>query len=343
MGLNRTVAPEVPYLVIMLGAMPPEIPHDLPSIESPLSGERLDVLASQVADSIKEDQRTRHLTTSYLPSRREVIGVLERLSWLLFPGFNGPREIDSDALQAHTRQLLAGVAGPLFHQIAGALRYAESTEPIAFGDHCPDCDELARTIVDGFLTCIPNLRAKLSLDVQAAYDGDPAAHHTDETIFCYPGIRALWMHRVAHELYKCDVPLIPRIIAEHAHELTGIDIHPGATIGESFFIDHGTGVVIGETTIIGNHCKIYQGVTLGARSFERDELGNLKRETKRHPTLGNHVTVYAGATIFGGDTTIGDNCVIAGGVFLMRSVDANHTVRGPKAGVRLNENRGDFS
>ena len=151
------------------------------------------------------------------------------------------------------------------------------------------------------------------------------------------------MHRVAHELYQHNVPLIPRIIAEHAHELTGIDIHPGAKIGDSFFIDHGTGVVIGETTNIGNHCKVYQGVTLGARSFERDERGDLKRKTKRHPTLGDHVTVYAGATILGGDTMIGNNCVIAGGVFLMRSVDAGHTVRGPKAGVRLNENRGDFN
>ena len=323
--------------------MAPEIPHDQPSIESPLSGERLDVLASQVADSIKEDQRTRHLTTSYLPSRREVIGVLERLSWLLFPGFNGPRVIDSEQLEAHTRQLLAGVAGPLFHQIAGALRYAEAVEPITFGEHCPDCDERAREIVDAFLASIPQIRDALSLDVQAAYDGDPAAHHTDETIFCYPGIRALWMHRVAHELYQQNVPLIPRIIAEQAHELTGIDIHPGATIGESFFIDHGTGVVIGETTVIGNHCKVYQGVTLGARSFERDERGELKRNTKRHPTLGDHVTVYAGTTILGGDTHIGDYCVIAGGVFLTRSIKPRHTVRGPKAAVRLNENRSDFS
>ncbi|MBT6268740.1 MAG: serine acetyltransferase [Phycisphaerae bacterium] len=323
--------------------MTPEIPHDQPSIESPLSGERLDVLASQVADSIESDQRIRHFATSYLPSRREVIGVLERLSWLLFPGFNGPRAIDSSELNKHTRNLLAGIAGPLFHQIAGALRYAESNDPITFDEHCPDCDEQAREIVDSFLESVPALRESLSLDVQAAFDGDPAAQHTDETIFCYPGIRALWMHRVAHALYKRSVPLIPRIISEHAHELTGIDIHPGATIGESFFIDHGTGVVIGETTVIGNHCKVYQGVTLGARSFERDESGELKRNLKRHPTLGNKVTVYAGATILGGDTTIGDACVIAGGVFLVRSVDAGHTVRGPKAAVRLNENREDFS
>ena len=318
--------------------MAPEIPHNTPSIESPLSGERLDVLASAIATSIQDDQRTRHLTTEYLPSRREVIGVLERLSWILFPGFHGPRTIDDGTLQDHARELLWGVAGPLFHQIAGALRYAEESGSIEFDQHCPDCDVRAREVVDHFLSEIPAIRKKLSLDVQAAYDGDPAAHHTDETIFCYPGIRALWMHRVAHVLYEQNVPLVPRIIAEHAHELTGIDIHPGATIGESFFIDHGTGVVIGETTIIGDHCKVYQGVTLGAKSFEHDERGKIKRGTKRHPTLGNHVTVYAGSTILGGDTVIGDHCVIAGGVFLMRSVEAGHTVRGPKAAVRLNTN-----
>jgi hypothetical protein len=143
--------------------MAPEIPHDQPSIESPLSGERLDVLASQVAASIQDDQRTCHLTTSYLPSRREVIGVLERMSWLLFPGFHGPREIDSKQLQSHTRQLLSGIAGPLFHQIAGALRYAETTGSITFSEHCPDCDERAREIVDSFLESIPALRARLSL------------------------------------------------------------------------------------------------------------------------------------------------------------------------------------
>ena len=321
-----------------MSGVPPEIPHDQPSIESPLSAQRLDELASEVASSIQDDQRTRHLSTDYLPSRREIVGVLERLEWLLFPGFNGPRAIEEASLQDHARRLLAEVAGPLFHQIAGALRYVESTEHIDFDQHCPDCDVRGIEVVDAFLGSLPELRTTMSLDVQAAYDGDPAARHTDETIFCYPGIRALWMHRVAHALFMQKVPLVPRIIAEHAHELTGIDIHPGATIGNSFFIDHGTGVVIGETTIIGDNCKVYQGVTLGAKSFEHDERGKIKRGTKRHPTLGNHVTVYAGSTILGGDTVIGDHCVIAGGVFLMRSVEAGHTVRGPKAAVRLNTN-----
>ena len=318
--------------------MPPEIPHDQPSVEMPLSVQRLDELAGIVASSIEQDERTSYLSTDYLPSRREITGILERLEWLLFPGFNGPRSIASSDLEGHARRLLAEIAGPLFHQIAGALRYAESNEQIDFDQHCPDCDERAKEVVDQFLSGLPQLRETLSMDVQASYDGDPAAMHTDETVFCYPGIRGLWMHRVAHKLFELKVPLVPRIIAEYAHELTGIDIHPGATIGNSFFIDHGTGVVIGETTVIGDNCKVYQGVTLGAKSFEHDERGKIKRGTKRHPTLGNHVTVYAGATILGGDTIIGDKCVVAGGVFLTRSVEAGHTVRGPKAAVRLNAN-----
>ena len=230
-------------------------------------------LSSAIANSIQDETTTRHLSTHYLPSRREVIGVLERLSWLLFPGFMGPRSVDNGSLELHVRHIVAGIAGPLFHQIAGALRYAEETGTIAFDEHCPDCDERAQEVVDLFVQRIPAIRELLSKDVQAAFDGDPAARHTDETVFCYPGIRALWMHRVAHELFLLHVPLIPRMIAEHAHEITGIDIHPGATIGESFFIDHGTGVVIGETTTIGNHCKVYQGVTLGAKSFEKEASG----------------------------------------------------------------------
>ena len=178
--------------------MVPEIPHGQPSIESPLSGKRLDELALEVTSSIQGDDRTRHLSTDYLPSHREVVGVLERLSWILFPGFHGPRSIGENTLEEHTRSLLTDVAGPLFHQIAGALRYAESSgQKIEFDEHCPDCDEQACIEVDHFLSTLPSIRKLLALDVQAAFDGDPAAHHTDETIFCYPGIRALWMHRIA--------------------------------------------------------------------------------------------------------------------------------------------------
>ncbi len=167
----------------------------------------------------------------------------------------------------------------------------------------------------------------LALDVQAAYDGDPAAEHTDEIILCYPGLEAIATHRLAHVLYCLGVPVLARVMAEQAHSRTGIDIHPGAQIGESFFIDHGSATVIGETSVIGRQVKIYQGVTLGARSFPKDERGRVIRGIKRHPTIGDRVTIYAGAVILGGDTVIGDDCVIAGGVFVTSSVAPGHVVQ----------------
>ena len=163
-------------------------------------------------------------------------------------------------------------------------------------------------------------------DVEALYEGDPAAVSREEVMICYPGFYAISIYRLAHELQLLEAPLIPRIMTEFAHEKTGIDIHPGATIGEYFFIDHGTGIVIGETTTIGNHVKLYQGVTLGARSFELDENGNPVKKIKRHPDIGNHVVIYANATILGGDTVIGDDCVIGGNTWLTHSVPAGSTV-----------------
>jgi serine O-acetyltransferase len=171
--------------------------------------------------------------------------------------------------------------------------------------------------------------------VEAAYRGDPAARSIAEVILCYPGITALTAHRFAHELWIREVPILPRMLAEIAHSATGIDIHPGAQIGRGVFIDHGTGVVIGETCTIGEGCRIYQGVTLGAKKFERDPDGSLRKGTKRHPTLGARVTVYAGATILGGDTVIGDGSVVAGGVFVMQSVPPGHLVANQKAQVRV--------
>ena len=171
-----------------------------------------------------------------------------------------------------------------------------------------------------FLRKLPNLRARLSIDVQAAHDGDPAATSIDEVIFAYPAIFAITIYRLAHELHLQGIPLLPRIMTEHAHSVTGIDIHPGATIGDGFFIDHGTGVVIGETTFIGNRVKLYQGVTLGALSFAMDAEGRMIRGKKRHPTIEDDVVIYAGATILGGTTIIGRGCVIGGNVWLTRSV-----------------------
>ena len=173
---------------------------------------------------------------------------------------------------------------------------------------------------------LPAMRELLAGDVRAHYDGDPAARSFDEVVFCYPGLYAITVYRAAHELWQMDIPLLPRIMTEHAHGRTGIDIHPGAQIGKNFFIDHGTGVVIGETTEIGNNVRIYQGVTLGALSFPTDEHGNIMRGHKRHPTIEDNVTIYSGATILGGETTIGENSVIGGNVWITSSVPPNTTV-----------------
>ncbi|MHC5004965.1 MAG: serine O-acetyltransferase EpsC, partial [Planctomycetota bacterium] len=251
----------------------------------------------------------------------------------------GRREVREDGLPGHVVDLLEDLARLLLDQVVAALRYAEET---GAGDGAAataePCEVRARRTVAAVVDRIAALRDLVSLDVQAAFDGDPAAQHTDEIILCYPGVRALSVHRLAHELYRLGVPLLPRMMSERAHAATGIDIHPGARIGKSFFIDHGTGVVIGETTLIGDHCKLYQGVTLGAKSFPRDARGRLRRGDKRHPTLEDHVTVYAGATILGGDTVIGAGSVINGGVFLTSSVPPGHVVRGPRFDITLRSN-----
>jgi len=312
----------------------------IPPATSPLSDQNLESAVDRITASIRSDARTRHITTAHLPDRTVVLHITEKLNWLLYPGFFGPRELSERTLRSHVSSVIHEIGYLLFEQVSRALRYERNIEPGTMADQgrCVECDAKAGQIVDSFLSSIPEIRRKLSLDVQAAFDGDPAAKHTDENVFCYPGVRALSVHRLAHELYRLDVPLIPRIMSEHSHSVTGIDIHPGARIGDSFFIDHGTGVVIGETTIIGEHCKVYQGVTLGAKSFPKDERGNFMRGVKRHPPLEDHVTVYAGATILGGDTVIGAGSVVNGGVFLTSSVPPGHVVRGPKAELTLRSN-----
>lgn len=294
----------------------------------------------RLVESIVRDERTRHVRAAYLPDREVVIALVEQVRELLFPGFFGRRDLDETSLPAHVGAIVKEASERLFEQVTGALRYQQSVAEGSpkFAQACAECDTKARRIVEAFFDVLPAIRRSLSLDVQAAFDGDPAAQHTDEVIFSYPGLFALSVHRLAHELYRQSVPLIPRIMAEYAHSRTGIDIHPGARIGQSFFIDHGTGVVIGETTKIGDHCKIYQGVTLGAKSFQKDDRGRLKRGVKRHPTLEDHVTVYAGATILGGDTVIGAGSVVNGGVFLTTSVPPGHVVRGPKADITVRSN-----
>lgn len=328
--------------------MPPEAntPHtDSPPTpaDKPVDPARFAEASRHLLESIHADARTQHISGALLPDRDRVIEALDKLHWLLFPGFFGPRDLTADNLDAHLQHVLNDISSILFTQITAALRYdhdldCDPRDAAADDSLMSECEARARAALAMFITRLAGVRRLLSLDVQAAYDGDPAAHHTDEVIFCYPGMRALSTHRIAHELYRLNVPLIPRMMHEHAHSQTGIDIHPGARIGKSFFIDHGTGVVIGETTIIGDHCRIYQGVTLGAKNFPKDEQGKLIRDAKRHPTLEDHVTVFAGATILGGDTIIGAGSVINGGVFLTNSVPPGHIVRAPKAELTMRNN-----
>ena len=186
--------------------------------------------------------------------------------------------------------------------------------------------EKSSELVDELLGALPEILEILKTDIQAGYEGDPAAKSTDEIIITYPAFRAIAIYRIAHKMYQMEIPLIPRVMTEYAHKITGIDIHPGATIGPYFFIDHGTGVVVGETTVIGEHCKLYQHVTLGAKSFDLADDGTPVKGIKRHPNIGDRVVVYSGATILGGDTNIGDDCVVGGNVWLTHSLEAGETI-----------------
>jgi serine O-acetyltransferase len=279
-----------------------------------------DLVAAIVASDLS-DPRTRHIDAGSLPNRETVIAIVKLLRELLFPGYFGKQFLASATLEYYVGEVLRTLQGMLTEQVRNAIRHQATRR----GEPCPDCDDQAARIVWAFLTGVPQLRAILATDVQAAFDGDPAARDTDEIIFSYPGVYAITIFRLAHELHLLEVPLIPRIMTEYAHSLTGIDIHPGATIEESFFIDHGTGVVIGETTHIGKRVKIYQGVTLGALSTRG---GQTLRGAKRHPTLMDEVTVYSGASILGGDTVIGAGAVINSNVFITQSVPARTRVSG---------------
>ena len=240
-------------------------------------------------------------------------------------------------MRFHIGELLNELDEVLYEQVRQSLRYGQNNKDQGSGDDCDDCDVMAREVTDAMLAYLPDLRHAISLDVQAAFDGDPAAKGTDEAVFCYPGIDAIFSHRVAHKLCTLGVPMLPRIMSEYAHNETGVDIHPGATIGDSFFIDHATGVVIGETVIIGNRVKVYQGVTLGALSTKG---GQTWRGKKRHPTIEDDVTIYAGATILGGDTTIGARSTIAGSVFMTSSVPPDHVVLADHPTPKVKARRG---
>jgi len=244
---------------------------------------------------------------------RDIIAVLREA---LFFGYMGNQDLPPEMVERHMREVIGRAFDLLTEQIARAYRHDCKQEH----KPCDKCRGRGRRQAQALIEKLPRLRELLEADVRAAYDGDPAAKNNDEIVFSYPGLFAITVHRVAHELFEQDVPLLPRLLSETAHSETGVDIHPGATIGRSFFIDHGTGVVIGETTIIGDRVKMYQGATLGALSFPSDAGGALIRGVKRHPTIEDDVTIYAGATVLGGDTVIGRGSVIGGSVWLTRSV-----------------------
>jgi len=276
--------------------------------------EELESVIDQVAASYSGNREIDSLESAALPNRRAVIEALNRLKPVIYMGFYSTRPLSRGNLRHAISEHLHPACEILVEQIGRALQY-EQTCGHATTPHDPGWSE---AVVMRLFNKLPELRALMNEDVIAAFDGDPAAQSVEEVIFSYPAIQAITTHRIAHELYREGVPMIPRIMSEHAHGKTGIDIHPGAQIGRSFFIDHGTGTVIGETSIIGNHVRLYQGVTLGALSPRRDE-GALFRRKKRHPTIEDNVTIYSGATILG-DTVIGEGSIIGGNVWLVESV-----------------------
>lgn len=272
-----------------------------------------DKLVDVIVDSYKKYEVISHLDADNIINKDMVITVLEEIRKLLFPGFFDTNKVRTEYIKFHVGERLEFVQYNLEKQVGKALGNRAKCEECSR----PAITKESKEIVNKFLQKIPQLREYLSTDIQAAYNGDPAAYSTDEIIFSYPGFYAVSVYRIAHELLLLGVPMIPRIMTEHAHTITGIDIHPGATIGKYFFIDHGTGIVIGETTKIGDNVKIYQGVTLGALSTRK---GQQLKGVKRHPTIGDNVTIYSGTSILGGETVIGSGATIGGNTFIVNSV-----------------------
>ena len=273
----------------------------------------LDDLQQALLASYRADGGINHLDGANLPSQTSVNELAADCMHLLFPGYFEETGLTERALPAHVAQLLAKIDARLVAEIEKCLRFAKVANPTAE----------ARARATSFLEQFPALRKLISTDVTAAYRGDPAARSVEEIIVAYPCVLVISLQRLAHVLYHLGIPLLPRMLTEFAHERTGCDIHPGARLGDHFFIDHGTGVVIGETATIGSHVKLYQGVTLGAKSFEVDDDGQPIKGVKRHPDIGDHVTIYAHATVLGGDTSVGARSIIGSNVWLMKSIPAD--------------------
>ena len=290
-------------------------------MEAKENNEETSKLVEAIVNTYDDSSGTHFIDVANLPVRDKIFDILDRLIELIFPGYTGKYVV--------THQNVRFVVGDLICQIRTDLT---KQNKLAFRHKCKlascstcDCHILAKEAAEHLLNRLPLIRGRIKEDVEAAYDGDPSAKSFEEIVISYPYILAIATHRIAHELYLKEVPLIPRIMSESAHSKTGIDINPGAQIGNRFFIDHGTGVVIGETAVIGTGVKLYQGVTLGALSFPKDERGRIIKGGKRHPTLEDNVTIYAEATILG-NVTIGKGAVIGGNVWLKKSVAAGTTV-----------------
>ena len=291
---------------------------------------RQEEIVQSLMKSYREVGGINHVDCGNLPSKRAIATLCEDLLHLMFPGFFSDEAVSSDEIEMITNELVASVRERLSVEVRRSLRLRN-----------PDGDnrEAANALVCRILGQLPGVRALLRTDLEAAFEGDPAAESFEEVILAYPGLEAIATQRLAHLLYTEGVPLIPRMMTEWAHGRTGIDIHPGAKIGSHFFIDHGTGVVIGETCRIGHHVKLYHGVTLGARSFQKDDDGKLVKGTKRHPDVEDFAIIYPNATVLGGDTVIGARSTIGANVFLMESVppdmvyavgDQEHHIRNKK-------------
>ena len=272
------------------------------------AGKDVNLINRVIGELSELDRGCARFNTELLPIRQEVTRLIRDLQTILFPRFFPNPRADS------TRDVLGRVHRRLMEQAALALPFG------------PDLGCDADCIGERFIQKLPEIKRVLLTDIEAIYNGDPAASSFEEIILCYPGFYAAMIYRLAHELYLLKLPLLPRIMTEYAHQKTGIDIHAGASIGEYFCVDHGTGVVIGETARLGRHVKLYQGVTIGAKSFELDEQGNPVKGVKRHPDIGDHVIIYANATILGGDTRIGEGSVIGGNAWITSSVAPGSTV-----------------
>ncbi len=303
--------------------------------------DQLPNITDQIVQTYDDLGTINHLDHCPLPSYEEVVAAVHDLTELIYPGYRRREGLHRGNINYYVGDLVDRLHDRLTNQIGRALRHEAGATSDCDGD--ADYEALGQTKTLQFLERLPALRHVLATDVRAAYDGDPACKNLDEVIFCYPGLEAITVFRLAHLLHELEISFIPRMMTEWAHNRTGIDIHPGATIGDRFFIDHGTGVVIGETCEIGEDVKIYQGVTLGALSFPTDGEGQLVRGQKRHPTIEDRVVIYANATILGGRTTIGHDAVIGSNVWLTSSVDPHTTVvlEKPKLKMR-SEDPDDF-